>query len=178
MLRTHSLVPVFLAVLAAIAFVGCGSESTPPSPNVPGQKTTIEQELAKLPPEERKAAREQIICPVSGKPLGSMEGMKKVAVKDREVFICCEGCEAELKKDPKPYLDLLADIQMELGKLSKEDQEIALNQRICPVSDKALGSMTGLKKVQIEGKEVFLCCSSCKAKLEANPQEYLKKLKQ
>jgi hypothetical protein len=69
----------------------------------------IAEQLAKLSPEDRAAAEKQKVCPVTGEPLGSMGVPRKVAVNDREVFICCEGCEEELKADPEKYLAKLPE---------------------------------------------------------------------
>ena len=60
--------------------------------------------LAELSAEDRALAEKQRICPVSGEPLGSMGKPVKVTVKGRTVFLCCDGCEAEIKKDPDKYL--------------------------------------------------------------------------
>ena len=46
----------------------------------------------------------------------------------------------------------------------------------CVVSGKKLGEMGDPVIVQVKGREVRLCCPGCKAKLEANPDEYLKKI--
>jgi YHS domain-containing protein len=64
----------------------------------------IEEALAQLSPEDRAAAEEQQICPVSGAKLGSMDKPYKVTVKGREVFLCCDGCEDAIKSDPDKYL--------------------------------------------------------------------------
>jgi YHS domain-containing protein len=55
---------------------------------------------------ERPAPREttQTVCPVTGKPLGSMGAPVRVVVAGRTVLICCEGCEEKLRKDPEKYL--------------------------------------------------------------------------
>ena len=49
-------------------------------------------------------AEKQQTCPVSGKPLGSMGVPYKVEVKGRTVFLCCPGCEEEIKANPDKYL--------------------------------------------------------------------------
>jgi YHS domain-containing protein len=41
---------------------------------------------------------------VTEEPLGSMGTPVKATVKGRTVFLCCEGCEGDLKKDPDKYL--------------------------------------------------------------------------
>lgn len=60
--------------------------------------------LAELADEDRAAAVKQKICPVSGELLGSMGAPVKVTVKDREVFLCCAGCEGAITEDPDKYL--------------------------------------------------------------------------
>ncbi len=51
-----------------------------------------------------RLAEKQKVCPVSGEPLGSMGMPYKVTVKGREVFLCCQGCEGEIKENPDKYL--------------------------------------------------------------------------
>jgi Cu(I)/Ag(I) efflux system membrane fusion protein len=60
--------------------------------------------LAGLSAEDRALAVKQKICPVAGAPLGSMGVPVKVTVKDRDVFLCCEGCRGSLLEDPDKYL--------------------------------------------------------------------------
>ncbi len=69
-----------------------------------------------------------------------------------------------------------AKIAAELAKLSDDDRKAAVAQRICPVSDERLGSMPGVTKVTVEGREVFICCEGCKGDLEADPAKFMAKL--
>jgi Cu(I)/Ag(I) efflux system membrane fusion protein len=46
----------------------------------------------------------QKVCPVSDEPLGSMGPPVRVVVEGKTVFVCCQGCIAELRRDPKTYL--------------------------------------------------------------------------
>ena len=46
----------------------------------------------------------QKLCPVTGKPLGSMGTPLLVKVKGRSVLVCCEACEGPLAKSPDKYL--------------------------------------------------------------------------
>lgn len=65
-----------------------------------------------------------------------------------------------------------------IADLPKADQEAALKQRICPVSEELLGSMKGIKKVSLEdGREVFICCAGCESPLKQDPDKYLANLK-
>jgi Cu/Ag efflux protein CusF len=66
--------------------------------------------------------------------------------------------------------------QAALAKLSPEDREAAETQRFCPVSKGLLGSMETPIKLMVKGQPVFICCSSCKKKVEENPDEMLAKV--
>src|SRR6185312_13254253 len=42
---------------------------------------------------DRALAEQQKLCPVTGKPLGSMGPPFKFTLRGRSVFVCCDGCE-------------------------------------------------------------------------------------
>jgi Cu(I)/Ag(I) efflux system membrane fusion protein len=82
----------------AADYFGAGRTTTAPPPATPQPSTgSSDQDLI---------ARQKV-CPVTGEDLGSMGGPVKVEVAGRVVFICCEGCEAALRKDPQKYLSRL-----------------------------------------------------------------------
>lgn len=57
----------------------------------------------------------------------------------------------------------LNDEQLEaINQLPPEDAEIALAQKLCPVSDEPLGEMGVPIKVDANGTPVFVCCAGCK----------------
>jgi YHS domain-containing protein len=100
-----------------LSSVGCGTPATTDGPvaapaaasakaQPSGEEadSDVRAELAKLPPEDRALAERQKVCPVTGKPLGSMGVPYKVTVKGRTVFLCCGGCEEKLRKDADKYL--------------------------------------------------------------------------
>lgn len=111
----------------AMLVIGCGkpeakkpAPSAPPSPAAsqpPAQasqpagekqagagKEKLPEGLAELPEADRALAEKQKVCPVTGEALGSMGKPLKVTVKGRTVFLCCGGCEEDLKKDPDKFL--------------------------------------------------------------------------
>lgn len=98
-----------LVTVSIAAFSGCASEeAVDPEPS--GETTVqsdvppdVAAELAKLPESDRQLAAEQRICPVADGLLGSMGTPRKLTVEGREVFICCESCEDELRSDPEKY---------------------------------------------------------------------------
>lgn len=121
-----------LVSLTAFTFAGCNSpqaESENPSAAADGQRTghahdhdhghdhehadnspdaaetdEIKAELAKLSPEDRAAAEQQRVCPVSGEMLGSMGPPLKVEVDGRDVWVCCAGCQDPVRENPEEYL--------------------------------------------------------------------------
>jgi hypothetical protein len=108
-----SMVGLPFIVGSVLTVFGCNNGSATP----PAQGETAHSEqtksdatekiakaLASLSEIDRKAAIEQGVCPVSGEPLGSMGAPIKVHVKNRDVFICCAGCEDDIKKSPDEYL--------------------------------------------------------------------------
>jgi len=68
------------------------------------------------------------------------------------------------------------EIEQALAALSSEDRALAVRQRVCPVSEKPLGSMGTPVKVQVRGRDVLLCCEGCNEEIQANPEKYLTKL--
>jgi hypothetical protein len=69
-------------------------------------KLTAEELAAikELPAAEQAVAIQQAVCPVSSHHLGSMEKPVKVSAEGRTFYLCCEGCESELKKDAKAII--------------------------------------------------------------------------
>jgi Cu(I)/Ag(I) efflux system membrane fusion protein len=121
---------VVLLILGALAAAdGCGSAGTdqpprrPPSPVAAQEKTrqaakkASEADIAAtgghaeamqvLTAEDRVAAKKQRICPVTGAVLGSMGEPYKVELKNRTVFLCCQGCVGALRENPDKYLKKL-----------------------------------------------------------------------
>lgn len=77
----------------AASYFGAGRTRSPEAPAEKLSSGDEEQLIAK-----------QKICPVTDEPLGSMGKPVRVVLEGRTVFLCCKGCEAELRRDPKAYL--------------------------------------------------------------------------
>jgi len=69
-----------------------------------------------------------------------------------------------------------AEIEAALAKLSPEDRKLAEAQKICPVSDHALGSMDAPVAVEVEGKKIWICCEGCRESLEKDPAKFMAKI--
>jgi hypothetical protein len=87
----------------AAAYFGA---ARPSAPARSGQ-TDFEQALARLAPADRVLALRQKTCPVTDQPLGSMGTPVRVDVSGKAVFLCCEGCEPELRTNLNKYLSKL-----------------------------------------------------------------------
>jgi YHS domain-containing protein/uncharacterized membrane protein len=107
------------------------------------------------------------ICPVSGK----LADRTRTTVHDgRVVAFCCDDCKASFEKDPKPYLEKLAQLaNPPPGNLSLAKP---INAK-CPVSGK---DVDPAKTSLHDGKVVAFCCDDCKAKFDQDPKPYLAKL--
>lgn len=55
-------------------------------------------------PMDRSAVDAQGVCPIRKTPLGSHGTPLKVAMNDKTVFVCCEGCVPAVKKDPRRFV--------------------------------------------------------------------------
>jgi len=84
-----------------------GHQHAPQSAADKEAEAEIAAEMAKLLPADRALAQKQKVCAVTGEPLGSMGVPVKVTVNGRTVFLCCDGCEDELKNNPGKYLTRL-----------------------------------------------------------------------
>ena len=111
MIRLFAL--LMFAGVSAFLSVGCASKQETTQPATPESDSSstvepgqsdVERELAKLPEEDRELALSQKVCPVTGELLGSMGVPIKVTVDGRSLFICCEGCEEEVKKNFDEYV--------------------------------------------------------------------------
>ena len=104
------LIASVVLLVGAVLFVGCSGESTRATGNQTSDdwKAGLDEDVvtafSKLSDADRTAALAQKVCPVTDKPIGSMGPPPKVTVKGQDVFLCCGGCEEELKKDPAKYL--------------------------------------------------------------------------
>jgi membrane fusion protein, copper/silver efflux system len=89
----------------AAAYFGAGPGATARTPTTTATTEAVEESpIAQLGAADRALAEKQKICPVTKKPLGSMGVPARVEVAGKVVFVCCEGCEHPLKKNPAKYL--------------------------------------------------------------------------
>lgn len=140
-----------------------------------GSRPITLQEVATVPasPEQLAAAAiaRQKICPVSGKPLGSMGQPVAVDVNGQTVYACCNGCVNAIRTNPAKYAAGRPEITITTS--TAADAAAIAAQKVCPVMDEPLGGMGTPIKVMVGDKPIFLCCKGCIKKIEAEPAKYL-----
>ncbi len=87
----------------------------------------------------------------------------------------------EGEAEPADVQDAFADamtseVEASLASLSAEDRELAIKQKICPISEEPLGSMGAPIKVSVAGHDVFVCCEGCETPLKQDPTTHLAKI--
>ncbi len=140
-----------------------------------GRRTLSLQEVTTIPVGQQQLAAAAIarqkICPVSGKPLGSMGGPVAVDVDGQTVYACCAGCVPAIESDPAKYASGRPTIRVTTS--TAADAARIAEQAMCPVMDEPLGSMGQPVKVVIGDKPIYLCCKGCVKKIQAQPAKYL-----
>ncbi len=69
------------------------------------------KQVDRLSAADRTEALAQLVCPISDEPLGSMGVPFKMTVKGQPILLCCQGCEAEVKKNPDDALKKVAELK-------------------------------------------------------------------
>jgi YHS domain-containing protein len=132
-------------------------------------------EVATVPASQAQLAAAAIarqkVCPVSGKPLGSMGDPVPVDVKGKRVFVCCGGCVDAVKSNSAKYAG--GRPQITVAKATAADHAAMARQKVCPVMDEPLGAMGTPIKVTVGEQPIFLCCRGCVKKVKAEPAKYL-----
>lgn len=138
-------------------------------------RTVSFQEIASVPASEQQLAAAAIarqkLCPVSGKPLGSMGAPVSVDVNGQRLFVCCAGCIGKVKANPSRYA--AGRPQITVTSATQADAGLIAKQKVCPVMDEELGGMGTPIKVMVGDKPIFLCCQGCTKKVKAEPAKYL-----
>ena len=95
---------------------------TPVAESKPGSDAANEN-LAALSPEDRKIAMAQGTCPISGSPLGSMGPPVRIVIKGQVVFLCCNGCVEEARKNPDKTLEKVSQLKAAKKSEHSHDRE-------------------------------------------------------
>ena len=87
-----------------------------------------------------------------------------------------ESVVTEQHSHDAPMTEEKPEMNDPFAELSATDRKVAEAQKMCPVSDQALGSMGTPIKVTVDGRDVFVCCEGCVDDLKSNFDEYLAKI--
>ena len=87
------------------------------------------------------------------------------------------GDHGEHGSDAKDGQAAMEKMKETLAKLPEADRQSAEKQHTWPVSGDMLGTTGVPLKVEVNGREVWICCKDCEAPLKADPEKYLAKLK-
>lgn len=140
-----------------------------------GSQTLHLQEVSTVPASQQQLAAAAIarqkICPVSGKPLGSMGEPVAVNVNGQTVYACCSGCVKTIQATPAKYAS--GRLEIVVSTATEADAALVAKQGTCPVMDESLGSMGTPIKVMVGDKPIFLCCKGCVKKIQSEPAKYL-----
>jgi hypothetical protein len=116
-----------VAISTALFIAGCtsgtfdqpapdGAVVKSKAPSTSADDATIQTNLAKLTPEDRKLAEAQQWCAVQEEnQLGEMAVPYKVMVKGQPVFLCCKGCKNEAQAEPDKTLAKVAELKTKAG---------------------------------------------------------------
>ncbi len=104
----------------------------------------------------------QTTCPVMG---GKITSMSFIDYQGQRIYFCCPGCEGSFLKDPEKYFEVAA-----------KDKVMFENvQTTCPV----MGNPVDKKFfTYYKGRGIYFCCESCIEKFNAEPDKYLKAMKE
>ena len=73
------------------------------------EEADIQDNLARLRPQDRELAEAQRFCPViTNRRLGEMGPPIKVMIKGQPVFVCCKGCVRKAQANPERTLAIVA----------------------------------------------------------------------
>jgi hypothetical protein len=78
------------------------------------------------------------------------------------LLLAVGGCQHKTSPNRTTPVDMEADISANLARLGPEDQQLAMQQKYCPMMDGVrLGEMGRPRKVTVKGVSVFVCCENC-----------------
>ena len=77
------------------------------------------------------------------------------------------------EKQQDDALDEDSKMLAAIHSLPEEEQQAALEQVVCPVTEYKLGSMGVPPKAPCEGRDIYLCCEGCRSRFMKNRKHYV-----
>jgi YHS domain-containing protein len=121
-----------------------------------------EEKTTEMKAEIPEGFKAQTTCPVMG---GEITSTSYTDYQGQRIYFCCPGCESSLLADPDKYFEQAA-----------KDSILFENvQTTCPV----MGNPIDKKFfTYYKGRGIYFCCESCIEKFNADPDMYLKKMRE
>jgi multidrug efflux pump subunit AcrA (membrane-fusion protein) len=85
----------------------------------PHDESEVEAALAKLDAKDQQLAGDQMLCPISGQPLGSMGVPTKILIQGQPVFMCCSGCSEHATANQAKTLAKVKELKANYGSSQK-----------------------------------------------------------
>jgi YHS domain-containing protein len=116
----------------------------------------------------------QTTCPVMNSPIDKKQ---YVDFDGKRIYICCEGCRAQVENDPATYIKKLESMgqSVEIIAVNKDaaaEQKLS-PQKTCPVMGNRVDKNL---YVDYKGNRIYVCCPACVHQVKRDPDKYLKKL--
>ena len=115
------LLSVFIGLSAVIFWIGCGqksfSEKAATDHSTHEGKAQVSQEGVNM---EGKELILQKTCPVMG---NSINKSLFVDFQGKRIYVCCQECVDEVKKDPQKYLDKLESMGEKAEEIPSPDEK-------------------------------------------------------
>ena len=137
----------------------------------------VQVTVARLTEADRPLVEQQRVCPVMDARLSEHGEPIKLMVGNQPLFVCCEGCIDDVRKNPRQFLQKATAAvqanrqppphqqapqpQVAVFRTSQADEAAIRAQGNCPVMDQALGAHGPPLKVVIDGRPIFVCCQGC-----------------
>lgn len=86
-------------------------------------------------------------CPVSGGPVSEKY---RTEYKGQYVYVCCQGCLDEFKRDAEKVV----------AKMSASERELIKKNELCPMSKEPVKDEF---RVEDKGRLVYFCCAGCQS---------------
>lgn len=93
-------------------------------------------------------------------PDSSADGLPQMILPPPGIMPSASNNSKQSAPDASPSL-LTAEQLANIGKLSPEEQQLAMLQVLCPITDMALGSMGLPMSILVANEKVMICCAGC-----------------
>lgn len=124
------------AVILASSILTFASNQSQKSPN---DTTKSKVAVTARTSSENSKLKPQTTCPVQG---GDVDKKLFVDYKGKRIYVCCEGCIAEVKKDPETYMQKLTSMGQNV-EILKTTEPKKMNKVSAPKADLKTQSTTG-----------------------------------